>query len=146
MINCRMMIVLDTNVVSELRRPNPNQKVYEWVSIQDSGKLYITTVTEAELRYGLELLPAGRRRRGLEEATNQMVDVYFDGRVLPFDKVAASAYAQIRASRRVTGRVIGELDCMIAAIARVNGAAVATRDTSGFEDCGVDIINPWEIQ
>ena len=137
------MIVLDTNVVSELRRSVPNFNVFDWAARQPPDSLYITAVTEAELWYGIELLPAGRNRTTLEAATERMINVFFDGRILPFDRAATQVYAEIRASRRLAGRVIGELDCMIAAIARVNGASVATRDLYGFENCGVEVVNPW---
>ena len=136
-------IVLDTNVVSELRRTTPNPNVFQWAAQQPSETLYITTVTEAELWYGMELLPASRYRRELTESTRRMINDFFDQRILSFDSDAAQVYAEIRASRRLAGRVIGELDCMIAAIAKANEAAVATRDTGGFENCGVEVVNPW---
>ena len=137
------MKILDTNVVSELTRPRPNPNVIEWVAQQAPASLYITVITEAELRYGVELLYPGRRRIDLEAAVLRMIDVCFAGRILPFESDAAPVYAEIRASRRLIGRSIKELDCMIAAIARVNSAAVATRDIGGFNDCGVEVINPW---
>ena len=137
------MIILDTNVVSELTRPLPNPNVLQWVSERSPNQLYITVITEAELRYGVELLYPGRRRSSLEAAVERMIGGYFRGRVLSFESEAAPVYAEIRASRRVMGRSIKELDCMIAAIARVNDAVVATRDTGGFDDCGVEVINPW---
>lgn len=137
------MIVLDTNVVSELCRTVPNADVFDWAAQQSADSLYITTVTEAELWYGVELLPAGRNRRTLEAATEQMLNIFFGRRILSFDRAAARIYAEIRASRRLAGRVIGELDCMIAAIARVHGASVATRDIYGFDNCGIEVINPW---
>ena len=137
------MKILDTNVVSELTRPRPDPKVLEWVAQQSPSSLYITVITEAELRYGVELLYPGRRRSDLEAAVLQMIDVCFVGRILPFESDAAPVYAEIRAARRIIGRSIKELDCMIAAIARVHGAAVATRDLYGFENCGVEVVNPW---
>ena len=137
------MKILDTNVVSELIRPVPNPGVLEWVARQLTGDLYITVITEAELRYGVALLYPGRRRSALESAVLRMIDVCFAGRVLPFESDAAPVYAEIRAARRLIGRSIRELDCMIAAIARVNGAAVATRNVSDFEGCGVEVVNPW---
>ena len=140
----RGMIVLDTNVVSELTRPRPEQKVLHWVASQNSKELFISVVTEAELRYGVELLYPGSRKRNLEAAVLHMVNSYFAGRILSMERNAAPVYAEIRASRRIMGRPIKELDCMIAAIARVNGAPVATRDIYGFENCGIDVINPWE--
>ncbi len=139
----RNIKILDTNVVSELTRPRPNHGVLEWVAQQSLGSLYITVITEAELRYGVELLYPGRRRRDLEAAESRMIDVCFAGRILPFESDAAPVYAEIRSSRRIIGHSIKELDCMIAAIARVNGATVVTRDVGGFEDCGVEVVNPW---
>ena len=138
------MIILDTNVVSELARPLPNSNVHQWVAEQSPGQLYITAITEAELRYGIELLYPGRRRSELEAAIGRMISNCFYDRILPFESEAAPVYAEIRVARRVVGRSIKELDCMIAAIARVNGASVATRDTGGFENCGIEVINPWE--
>lgn len=137
------MKILDTNVVSELTRPIPNTSVLEWVARQPPEELYITAITEAELRFGVELLYPGRRRSELEAAVLRMIDTCFAGRILPFKSNAAIVYAEMRAARRMMGRAIKELDCMIAAIARVNGAAVATRDLYGFENCGVEVMNPW---
>ena len=138
------MIILDTNVVSELTRPLPDANVFRWVAGQSASELHITAITEAELRYGVELLIPGRRRNDLQAAIERMVHNYFARRVLPFETTAAPVYAEIRAARRMMGRRINELDCMIAAIARVSGASVATRDTGGFEDSGVEVINPWD--
>lgn len=137
------MKILDTNVVSELTRPIPNTNVLEWVAQQPPEELYITAITEAELRFGVELLYPGRRRSELEAAMLRMVNTCFAGRILPFKSSAAPIYAEIRAARRLVGRAIKELDCMIAAIARVHGATVATRDLYGFENCGVEVVNPW---
>ena len=137
------MKILDTNVVSELTRPIPNTNVLEWVAQQPPEELYITAITEAELRFGVELLYPGRRRSELEAAMLRMVNTCFAGRILPFKSSAAPIYAEIRAARRLMGRAIRELDCMIAAIARVHGATVATKDLYGFENCGVEVVNPW---
>lgn len=137
------MIVLDTNVVSELMLPKPEERVVEWVAEQDRSNLYLSTVSEAELRYGVEILAAGRRRDGLLERIESVFRDDFDGRILSFDRASAQAYAVIAASRRAVGRPINHADCQIAAIARSVGASVATRDVSGFEGCGVTIINPW---
>ncbi len=140
------MIVLDTNVASELSKANPAPQVAAWFTRQPLSEIYLTVVSEAELLYGIERMPEGRRRNRLAEEDERLIDWYLGGRVLLYDRSAARAYAEIRVARERSGRPIGELDCMIAAIARVNGATVATRDTGGFEDCGVDIINPWEFQ
>ena len=137
------MKILDTNVVSELIKPRPNQSVLKWVAEQAPSDLYITVITEAELRFGVELLYPGRRRAELEAAVLGMIDTCFAGRILPFKSEAAPVYAEIRAARRMMGRSIKELDCMIAAIARVHGAAVATRHLYGFENCGIEVVDPW---
>ena len=137
------MTVLDTNVVSELMRSSPSERVFEWVARQVSTDLYITAVTEAELRYGVELLPAGRRKSRLLFTAETMFREDFKGRILPFDRAAAQAYAVIAASRRATGMPVKYSDCQIAAIARSRGLSVATRNVRDFEGCGIDVINPW---
>lgn len=138
------MILLDTNVVSELMRPNPNPNVLVWVADQPASDLYLSAVSEAELRYGVEILPAGARRSRLFQVMEDILHEDFAGRILPFDSAAAKAYAVIAATRLASGRPISEADCQIAAIARQWGAAVATRDVAGFEGCGVGVINPWD--
>lgn len=108
--------------------------------------MYITSVNEAELLFGVERLPAGRRRDAIALANDRVISEVFGERILPFDRAAVRAYAEIRVARERAGRPFGEnmhRDCMIAAIARVNGASVATRDTGGFDDCGIQVINPW---
>ena len=137
------MIILDTNVVSELMLPKPAAKVVEWVSGQEAPTLYFTTVSEAELRYGVAILPVGRRRARLLAEIEGMLREDFAGRVLPFDREAALAYAEIAAARRFSGHPINHAGCQIAARARSNGAAVATRNVRDFEGCGTDVINPW---
>ena len=137
------MFVLDTNVVSELMRPQPSAGVAEWVSRQPSREMYITTVSEAELRYGAELLPLGLRRDRLLAEIEGVLNEDLAGRILPFDRAAAQAYAAIAAARRAAGRPIAHADCQIAAIARSVGASVVTRDSEGFQGCGIDVINPW---
>lgn len=137
------MIVLDTNVVSELMRPNPSSKVVDWVAAQAVPRLFISTVSEAELRYGVQILPAGERRTRLLNEVEGMLAEDFAGRILPFDSAAAHAYALIAAARRAVGRPINHADCQIAAIARCRGASVATRDVAGFEGSGINLIDPW---
>lgn len=139
------MIVLDTNVVSELMLPIPAARVVEWVSSQAATTLYFTAVSEAELHYGVAILPAGRRRERLLAEVEGMLREDFAGRVLPFDRNAALVYAEIAASRRSLGHPINHADCQIAAIARSNGTAVATRNERDFEGCGTDVINPWTV-
>ena len=138
------MIVLDTNVTTEVGKSNPNQNVMDWFANQNLIDLYITVANEAELRYGVEKLPVGRRRNEVAATNDRIIDQVLGGRVLPFNRESARAYGEIRAGRERAGHSIQDRDCMIAAVARVNGAFVATRDTRGFENCGIEVIDPWE--
>ena len=140
------MILLDTNIVSELMRPMPSQTVMSWLAAQPAASLFISAVTEAELRYGVLLLPEGRKRAELVAAIEGMLAEDFVGRILPFDSAAAVAFAAIAAGRRQAGRPISQFDAQIAAIAQSRGAELATRNVADFEGCGVEIINPWEIK
>ena len=137
------MILLDTNVISELMRAEPAQTVLDWFGKHDASDLFISAVTEAELRTGIAILPEGQRRDRLQAAIDAMIDQDFQGRILPFDSLAAKAYAEVAAQRRAAGRPIAEADCQIAAIARAAGAPVATRNVKDFDGCGVEVINPW---
>ena len=137
------MIVLDTNVVSELMRDNAHAEVLAWLDERPARELFVTAVTEAEIRAGIAFLPEGKRRKGLGEAAEQVLDNLFAGRVLPFDSSAARAYAEIAAARRAAGRPISQADGQIAAIAGSRGMAVATRNVGDFEGMGIDIIDPW---
>ncbi|RDD99723.1 type II toxin-antitoxin system VapC family toxin [Paracoccus pantotrophus] len=139
------MIILDTNVLSEILRPAPEQRVIDWLAAQDGATVYLTAITEAELRHGVAILAAGRRRDSLAVMIDQIIREDFAGRVLPFDSPAAEAFAAIGASRRAIGSPILHADCQIAAIARVHGATVGTRNTPDFADCGIDLINPWNV-
>ena len=134
------MFILDTNVVSELMRPAPDPAVASWVAERATSGLFLTSVTEAELRFGL----AGKRRDGLAKGLERMLETGFANRVLPFDSGAARAYAGIAAARRRQGRPIAQADCQIAAIARSRSMAVATRNVRDFEDMGIEIFNPWD--
>ncbi len=138
-----VVIVLDTNVVSELMRPTPNFGVVDWVGRQPTIDVYFTSVSEAELRYGAQILPPGARRDRLFAEIEDMLMEDFRGRILHFNSAAARSYAVIAAGRRAAGHPIGVADCQIAAIARTHGASVATRDEEGFHGCGIDVINPW---
>ena len=138
------MIVLDTNVLSEMMRPEPDSTVAAWISARPASSLFTTTVTQAEILYGLRLLPLGRRRAGLETAASEMFATDFAGRVLPFDQAAAQAYAEIAVTRHRSGRPITQFDAQIAAIARSRDAGVATRNVADFEDCGIGVIDPWQ--
>ena len=135
--------VLDTNVVSEVMRPHPSSAVVDWLDRQAPSTLYLSAVSEAELRYGIETLPAGRRRERLRSALEAVLQEEFAGRIIPFDTSAARAYAAVGAARRAAGQPISHADCQIAAIAHSRGAWVVTRDVAGFEGCGVEVVNPW---
>ena len=140
------MIVIDTNVVSELMRQTPAPAVMAWFSAQDSAELYLTAVSEAELRTGVAILPAGRRRERIAAVVDAVVDAVvehdFAGRVLPFNSAAARTYAAIAASRRSVGRPFLEADGQIAAIAHASDAAMATRNGADFEHRGIAVIDP----
>jgi hypothetical protein len=136
------MFLIDTNVISELMRATPAPSVLSWFSTQDPSTLYLSAVTEAELRTGIAILPAGQRRDGLKAALDATIAEDFEGRILPFDTDAAKTYAEIASMRRAAGRPISDADCQIAAIARAAGAVVATRNLRDFEGCGVDLVNP----
>ncbi len=138
------MIILDTNVVSELMRPTPSEPVVRWIGAQPADRLFTTTITQAEILFGVALLPQGRRRDALANMAVQMFAEDFSGRVLSFDEAAALAFAPIAAGRRRQGRPIGALDAQIASIAVSRGAELATRNIADFLDCGLAPINPWE--
>ena len=137
------MIILDTNVVSEPTRPTPSPLVRRWLAQQDRKELYTTTITEAEILLGLELMPRGRRAEQLGQVALHMFQVILSERVLPFDRAAARIYAVIFAERQRLGRPIKQPDAQIAAIARSRGAAIATRNVVDFEHCGIKVIDPW---
>ena len=138
------MFVLDTNVVSELMRPAPDPVIASWVAAHATSSLFLTAVTEAELRFGLAVMPTGKRRDGLGAALERVLETGFANRVLPFDSAAARAFARIAAARRQQGRPIAEADCQIAAIARARGMVVVTRNMRDFEDSGIEILDPWK--
>jgi predicted nucleic acid-binding protein len=137
------MIVLDTNVLSEALRPVPEPSVLDWLVNQPRASLFTTTVTRGEILYGIRLLSDGKRRRGLWDAAKKIFDEDFAGQVLNFDNDAADVYAEIAASRRMVGKPISQFDAMIVAMARSRGACLATRNVKDFEDCGIDVVNPW---
>jgi toxin FitB len=137
------MLLLDTNVVSELMRSRPDSGVLSWVGAQPLSEMAIATVTVMEIRFGIALLQ-GKRRADLDTQFRQLLVRAFTGRVLAFDQPAADACAEIRAQRRRMGYAITVQDSMIAAIASMHGAPVVTRDVRGFEGCGISLINPWQ--
>ena len=137
------MFVIDTNVASELMRPEPASTVAAWIADRDAGELFLTAVSEAELRFGVAIMPAGRRRDVLEASMARWLDLGFTERILAFDSAAARDYAEIAADRRRAGRPMGEADCQIAAISRSRGAVLVTRNVRDFEGAGVDVVDPW---
>ena len=136
------MIVLDTNVVSEAMKPEPHAAVRDWLDDQASETLYLSSVTAAELMFGIRALPAGRRSEKLTEILHGLLEL-FEGRILPFDLDAARRYADLAAAARSAGRGFPTPDGYIAAIAASRGFSVATRDTSAFMAAGVPVIDPW---
>ena len=138
------MILLDTHVVSEPLRPEPDIRVIAWIDAQPLETLFLSAITVAELRAGVALLPAGKRRTGLRTSLEKQMLPLFAGRVLPFDLACTQAYAALTAKARATGLAIATADGYIAAIAAANGFTVATRDTGPFEVAGAAVINPWQ--
>jgi len=138
------MILIDTNAISELWRPTPDQRVAAWFDAQAIETLYLSAITVAELRFGIAALPAGKRRTTLHGRLEQEVLPLFEERVLPFDQDASKAYAELMARAKPAGHAIGKADGYIAATAAAHGLMVATRDTSPFEAAGLSVINPWE--
>lgn len=136
--------MLDTNVLSEMMRPTPERKVADWIVRQPSDALFTAALCQAEILSGLAIMPDGGRRTGLEKAAHAMFAEDFDGRILPFDTRAAATYAEAFAARRKAGRPGATVDLMLAAIARVHGASVVTRNVADFEGLGVAIVNPWD--
>ena len=137
------MIILDTNVVSEMMRIAPSRIVLDWLNAQDAASLYVTTITLAEISYGLRLLPDGQRRRLLAERFDRFIALAFDQRILSFDEAAARAYGDIMGHRKELGRPISVTDGQIAAIARANGFGVATRNIKEIDDGQIALINPF---
>jgi toxin FitB len=138
------MIVLDTNVVSELMRAHPVERVELFFKSQPVDAVVTTSITIAEILYGVRRLPPGRRRSELEKGFAEFLSRGFRETLLPFDADAADRYSQLIVDRQRVGRNIEAFDAMIAAIALCRGAAIATRDVADFQDCGVALINPWD--
>jgi len=138
------VIILDTNILSELMRPAPEPTVEGWLSDQPADDVFITAITEAELRYGVALLPRGRRQRALAEAVEATLVHDYREQILPFDSLAAVAFAEMMTSRRRIGRPMLWADGQIAAIARSRTARLATRNVADFAECGIEVINPWD--
>ncbi len=139
------MILVDTNVVSEPLRRAPELRVAEWLDAQALETLYLSAITVAELRFGVQALPDGQRRDRLHEDLEGRVLPMFAGRVLAFDLPASQAYAELMAKARSEGRTIPVSDGFIAATAAANGMMVATRDTAPFEAAGLKTVDPWAV-
>jgi predicted nucleic acid-binding protein len=139
------VIVLDTNVLSELMRAEPDARVLAWVAAQPRALLRTTHINQAEILYGIAALPEGRRRAALAVAAEAIFAEDFAGRILPFGAAATARYADIVLARRRAGNPIDGFDALIAATALAADASVATRDTGGFAGCGLSLINPWTV-
>lgn len=124
-------------------RPAPSAVVLRWLANQPASGLFTTTITQAEILYGLELLPKGKRRLALQSAARSMFEEDFANRILPFDSDAARIFPELAVSRRALGRPIAQWDAQIAAIARSHGSVLATRNTADFAHCGIAVLNPW---
>ncbi len=137
------MTILDTNVLSELMRPEPSIQVIAWMARQPAKELCTTAITEAEIFYGIQLLHQGQRRNGLLTAAEAIFAEGLAGKVIGFDREAARIFAEVVARRRALGKPINHPDGQIASIARMCGARLATRNRADFEECGVEIVDPW---
>lgn len=137
------MILLDTNVLSELMRAAPDQKVVAWVDAQPASEFVICSITVAEILHGIARLPDGKRKQGLLEMATAMFEQDFAGSILPFDAQAAAHYAQMAADAERRGRPVDMADLQIAAIGQLHDAMIATRNTRHFEGLDVSLIDPW---
>lgn len=137
------MIVLDTNVLSEPLRANPDARLVRWLDAQHIETLYVTSLTVAEIRTGIAFLPDGERKRALSRRFEQETFPLFSGRVLAFDDAASLAFARIQSAARVSGRTLPTTDALIAAICAANGFALATRNVRDFATTGLTLIDPW---
>jgi toxin FitB len=137
------MILLDTNLISEPWKPVPDQAVIAWLDDQAIETLFLSAITIAELRFGIAVMPSGKRQTILRDRLEDEVMPHFSERILSFDLAASQSYAQLMARARIAGKAIGAADGYIAATAAANGLAIATRDTNPFEAAGLKVINPW---
>ncbi len=137
------MILVDTNLVSEVMKVAPSETVVTWLNNQKSSSLFISTITIGEIEYGLRILPVGKRRMRLKERFERFISLAFAQRVLPYDETAARTYGDIMGFRREIGHPMSVPDGQIAAIAKINGLTISTRNTSDFEDCGVELVDPF---
>ncbi len=138
-----MSFLLNTNVVSEWVKPQPNPGVVAWLAEADEDRVFISVVTLAEVRYGIERMPAGNRRKRLDDWLSNELQVRFEGRVLPIDNATADAWGKLMARRQATGRPISVTDGFIAATVEVHGFTLVTRNLADFEPTLKGIINPW---
>lgn len=138
------MILLDTNVMSEMMKLTPAPQVMDWIDQKKNISLFVSTVTIAEISYGLNALPEGKRRQQLEEAFDKAIRLGFEHRIMPFDASAAHVYGKIMAQRKAAGRPLSAPDGQIAAIAHAQGFILATRNGRDFIDCGIEIVNPFD--
>ncbi|MFC0711221.1 type II toxin-antitoxin system VapC family toxin [Azorhizophilus paspali] len=137
------MIVLDTNILSELMRPIPEPKVLAWLEKQTGDILFTTAISRGEMLYGAQRLPAGKRRDEIFQEIEAIFSTDMAGRVLPYDEAAADAHAELAALRRAQGRPSSQSDMMIVGIVRSHGARLATRNVRDFEGCGIALVDPW---
>ncbi len=137
------MILLDTNIVSEVMKPAPADRVLRWLDDQETEDLYLSTITVAEISFGIRILPDGRRRNTLTGRFEDFVARGFNQRILPFDTAAAYLFGDIMGHRREMGRPMSFPDGQIAAIARTHHFALATRNVDDFDHCGVEVLNPF---
>ena len=140
------MILLDTNVVAEVMKVAPSANVLKWLNDQSSSAVYVSAVTVGEIEYGLRILPDGRRRLQMKEKFEQFIVLAFAQRVLGYDEAAARLYGEIMGVRKELGRPMSVPDGQIAAVARSHGLSIATRNTRDFEECGVDLLNPFDSE
>lgn len=139
------MILLDTNIISELMRPKPQPAVVQWLNNQDALDVYISAITIAEIEYGLKVLPEGQKRWGLKQKFDWLIAQGFSERVLDFTSEAALHYADIMAYRRSLGLPMSVPDGQIAALTRLKRFTLATRNVKDFEDCGLMLVNPFSL-
>ena len=137
------MIILDTNVLSEVIRPVPDARVADWLERQPREATFATAISRAEMLAGVAVLPDGARRNMLGRLVHRLFESQFDDSLLPFDRQAADRYGELIARRRALGRPIGTMDALIAAVALSCGTAIATRNIADFEELGLDLVDPW---
>ena len=140
------MLVLDTNVLSEVLRPEPDAGIKAWLRSQAAASVFTTAITQAEIMYGIAIMPKGQRQATLLTVATLIFEDEFRGRVLSFDSDAADIYAAIASGRRQAGQPISLPDGQIAAITQARGGRLATRNVSDFANCGIDIVNPWDAR